>query len=379
MDKFKFTKARLEKLPVPDKPLQNYHDANKPGLVLRITNKGTCTFYHYRRVAGTPAWMRIGRFPDISVDVARKAVESNNEQIAQGEDPNKQKREKRGELTFQKLFDEYLEGHAKLNKKTWKEDQGQFDRHLTGLANKRISEVEKADIRAIHKRLRNKPHAANRTLAMILKMYRYAHDELDLDIGNPAEGIDKYSVKSRDRFLQPDEVGRFIEAVHHEETMWFVYFMLALFTGARRGNLSAMRWEQLDLEHAIWSIPETKNGEPLHIPLVAPALELLTLWQDDVAGPWVFPSKGKTGHVAEPRKAIERIRTRAKLPGIRLHDLRRSLGSWQAAQGSSLIVIGKSLGRKSHEATQIYACLHLDPVRTSMEQATGAMLGVGNE
>jgi integrase len=96
---------------------------------------------------------------------------------------------------------------------------------------------------------------------------------------------------------------------------------------------------------------------------------------------WVFPSKrsnAKTPHLSEPKGAWKRIRTAAKIEGVRVHDLRRTLGSWQAMTGASLTVIGKSLGHRSGTATAIYARLALDPVRESMNKAVTAMLTAGN-
>jgi integrase len=68
---------------------------------------------------------------------------------------------------------------------------------------------------------------------------------------------------------------------------------------------------------------------------------------------------------------------RAGIVGLRIHDLRRTLGSWQAITGASLAIIGKSLGHKSVDATLIYARLSADPVRESVERATAAMIAAG--
>ena len=97
----------------------------------------------------------------------------------------------------------------------------------------------------------------------------------------------------------------------------------------------------------------------------------------DNGSEWVFPGYGKSGHLTEPNAAWGRICKRAKLKDLHIHDLRRTLGSWQAAGGASLTVIGKSLGQKSLQATAIYARLDLDPVKASVDAATAAMLAAG--
>src|SRR5258706_5073249 len=89
---------------------------------------------------------------------------------------------------------------------------------------------------------------------------------------------------------------------------------------------------------------------------------------------FVFPAPSKTGYATPPKKRWRALLERAKVSDFRIHDLRRSLGSWQAISGASLAIIGKSLGHKSSDATMIYARLHLDPVRASLNTATTAML-----
>jgi integrase len=91
---------------------------------------------------------------------------------------------------------------------------------------------------------------------------------------------------------------------------------------------------------------------------------------------WVFPSsRSQSGHYSEPKTAWGKIVDAAKLPGVRLHDLRRTFGSWQAANNTSELVIGKSLGHApGSDATAIYARLHLNEVRDAVEAATEAIL-----
>jgi integrase len=105
------------------------------------------------------------------------------------------------------------------------------------------------------------------------------------------------------------------------------------------------------------------------------AVAILTKRRKERTGSgFVFPSYGKTGHIVDPRKAWAALCKRAGVEDCRIHDLRRTLGSWQAASGSSLLVVGKSLGHRTPEATQVYARLNLDPVRESVTKAVDAML-----
>ncbi len=153
------------------------------------------------------------------------------------------------------------------------------------------------------------------------------------------------------------------------------FVLLSLLTGARKGNVLAMQWCDLNTEQGYWRIPDTKNDEPLTVPLVPEAVAILQARraQQPANNPWVFPGTGRTGHLTSPKGAWKSVLKQAGLENLRIHDLRRSLGSWQARLGANLAVIGKSLGHKDLASTLIYSRLDLDPVRESVERATSAM------
>jgi integrase len=97
---------------------------------------------------------------------------------------------------------------------------------------------------------------------------------------------------------------------------------------------------------------------------------LLRQRQKQLKSGFVFPSNlSKAGHIQDPKKAWKRLLAKAELSNLRIHDIRRTLGSYQAITGASLQIIGKSLGHKSSKATEIYSRLLLDPVRFSMDKA----------
>ncbi len=130
----------------------------------------------------------------------------------------------------------------------------------------------------------------------------------------------------------------------------------------------------MNLGRAEWRVKETKNGTPQTFTLSPEALTVLRNRKPQEAARFVFPGIGKSGHLAEPKKGWERVLARAGLDDLRIHDLRRTLGSWQAKTGASLAIIGKSLNHKNQSTTTIYARLDLDPVRGSVNTATTAMM-----
>ena len=198
---------------------------------------------------------------------------------------------------------------------------------------------------------------------------------------NPANNVKKFKEKSRDRFLQVDELPRFFKALEEEENITTRdYFYISLYTGARKANVLAMRWDEVNFTSQEWRIPKTKNGDSLTLPLVQEAIKILKERKKELGKldlpalqkEWIFPSlTSKSGHLEEPKKVWQRILQKAGIKDLRIHDIRRTLGSYQAITGASLPIIGKSLGHKSGQATQIYSRMNLDPVRNSLEKAIG--------
>ena len=175
--------------------------------------------------------------------------------------------------------------------------------------------------------------------------------------------------------MNGDELQRFFQSLAEEpnETIRD-YVLISLLTGARKSNVCSMKWDDINFDRAEWRIKETKNGTPQTVALSPEALEVLINRKPSDRSVFVFPGSGKQMHLVEPKKGWKRILERAKIEDLRIHDLRRTLGSWQAKTGASLAIIGKSLNHKNQNTTAIYARLDLDPVRDAVNTATSAML-----
>lgn len=429
-----FTKSDLAKIASPATGRVEYNDTKVPGLQLRVTSTGVKTFCVYRwlKTAGKPERVTIGRFPQISVDQAREKAAEINAAFALGESPGEARRVAKAEMTFGDLFQLYIERHAKSHKRTWREDESKFSQYLCddkqglNIAARKLSDIERGHIAQLHARIgKSHPVTANRVIALVSSVFGRAIEWGIYNQQNPATKIKKFQENSRDRFLQRDELPRFFNALAQEPNDQLRrFFLLCLFTGARRGNVLSMRWDCIDIKQRNWIVPgsESKNGVPLKIVLSPEAIKLLKECKEDNQTEWVFPGKGKTGHLTEPKTAWKRLLdadeltqltlrlkeeheefnrkeseslsdalSRAKkkaaklkldisgtrIPDIRPHDLRRTLGSYQAIMGASLPIIGKSLGHKSQATTQIYARLDWNPVRESVRLATKAMLEAG--
>ncbi|WP_298624909.1 site-specific integrase [uncultured Zoogloea sp.] len=382
-----FTKTALEALPLPAAGARvEYQDSKTPGLRLRVTSSGVKTFCIFKRTkGGQPERITLGRFPELTVELARKEAAKVLATIASGANPAETKRALRAEHTFGDLFQQYMERHARPRKATANEDEQRYTQYLLKpLGSKRLSQVTRQQIATIHSDITRDGHpaVANRVLALVSSVFGRGV-EWGITQVNPALGIRRNPEKSRDRFLQTDELPRFFAALEEETNpMLRDFFLVALLTGARRANVLAMRWDEVSLSEGVWRVPNTKNNTPQNVPLTGEVLRILKERKANSTASeaeFVFPGTGKTGHLVEPRKGWERVLERAGLQNLRIHDLRRTLGSWQAKTGASLTVIGKSLNHKSHLTTTIYARLDMDPVRDSVEKATEAMLQAGKK
>lgn len=372
MNKINFTKQSLFALkPLEDERLV-YHDTREKGLSLYITSKGTKTFFIRKRVSGRDEKIILGRFPDISIEQARKLAQVNKGEVAKGFNPNTEKKRLKQEITLKLLFDEYLDRYAKKHKKTWKYDEQQFNRYLSTWQYKKLTTIQKQDIERLHQRIGEEhgKYAANRLLSLLKTMFNKAK-EWGWGGDNPAKGVKKFREKSRDRFLQPNELPKFFKALAQETNETIKdYVWLSLLTGARKSNVLSMRWDEINFTRKVWHIIETKNYDSVDIPLVKEALEILKRRKKGSNSQWVFPSDtSKSGHLIDPKRVWQRVLENAGIENLRIHDIRRTLGSYQAITGSSLLIIGKTLGHKSQQATQIYSRLNSGPIKASMDKA----------
>jgi integrase len=383
-NRFRFSKRAIEKILPPPKSRAYYYDTVTPGLELHVNPGGSKVFYLTRRISSESGRIKLGRYPTMTPSQARQTVARLNGEIANGLDPRDDVRSIREELHLVEFFEIYMERHARPRKRTWKNDKYMFDKYLPSLKNRRLSTVKRRDIERLHSSIGVKaPYQANRVLALLRVIFNKASIWGYCGNENPTRGIEKYKEQSRERFLQAEELPRFFKALADEPNIDIRDFILmALLTGARRGNVLSMKWKdiRLDVEDPTWTIPasEAKSAKQIIVPLMNEATEILMKRREDTSGSlFVFPGSGKQGHLVEIKAGWARILKHAEIEDLRLHDLRRTLGSWQAKTGANLAVIGKTLGHLDISTTLIYARLNTDPVRDAMTKASQAMFSAG--
>jgi integrase len=220
------------------------------------------------------------------------------------------------------------------------------------------------------------PYQANRTVALLSRLFN-----LSIRWGwraeNPAKGIERNQETKRHRYLSPEELARLAKALaEHSDRQAANVFRLLLLTGARRSEVLAAKWADLELGAGVWTKPgATTKQKTLHrVPLSAPARQLLAGQYRDrgESEEYVFP--GRLGrHRVELKGNWAAICKAAQLTDLRIHDLRHSYASQLVSAGFSLPVIGALLGHTQPSTTHRYAHLHDDPLRVATERV-GAML-----
>jgi integrase len=380
----KITKKYVDSLEAKDK-VYTIWDSKLTGFGIKVTPKGR-KVYMVRYIGSGDKQRRpaLGVHGRLTCEKAREKANEMLSQVATGVDPRDEIDKRKLEPTLNEFFNTYLERHAKLHKKTWKFNQEYYNRHLKEpFGDMKISDITQSAVADLHIKIGNSSgkSMANQIVTLLGMILNKAIEWEVLDKRNPTQYVKKYREQSRDRFLQSHELPLFIEAVEQEERLFRDFFFILLLTGQRKTNVLEMKWKDLNLKDQYWLIPETKNGEPLMVPLVNDAVEILKERKKHAtSNVWVFESEtSESGRLVDPKKAWARIRKRSGLEDLRMHDLRRTMGSYQTILGASGFIVAKSLGHKSLKSTEIYARLNINPVRESMERASRVLLNKGDD
>ena len=373
----KLTKRVIDSIRHPLSGQTFLRDDCLSGFALRVT-PGAKSFILEKRIHGRVRRITLGAYGPLTVVQAREKAQQLTADILRGRDPAQAKQDRHHEATFGFLAQEYLERHAS-QKKSAHNDVAALNKHLGHWRTRKLSAITRNDIAKLHQSIGKSghPYQANRTVSLIRKMYNLAIDWGFFPGPNPATKIQMFKEEKRERFIQPKEMPKLLRVLSQEPNTYIrTALLISLITGARRNEVLTMQWQDLDLDQALWRLPETKSGRSHLLPLPKPACELLKDIPKSNGNPYVFPGRYGRGHLRNISRAWYRIRSQAQLSDVRIHDIRRTVGSWLTISGANLPLVGKVLNHSNASTTQIYARLHLDPVRDALEANAQKMLGV---
>lgn len=416
---------RLVDAAQPGDRLYRVWDAELKGFGLKVTPAGAKTYIaSYRAGTGRAAPQReytLGKHGVLTPDQARELARKVLSEARLGGDPQADRQRLRGERTVAQLCDLYLEEGASGKKaSTLATDRYRIEAHIKPLLGKRpLSSVTAGDVerfmrdvaagKTAVKRERIGPRAytqprggkgtASRTVGLLGGIFAFAvRHKLRPD--NPVHGVARYKDGRSERFLSGDELARLGKAIAAAEAEGrsangLGVIRLLVTTGARKGEIEALRWDEVDFERSALRLRDSKTGAKV-VAIGAQSLALLAELAErakaerlaaeaeaKAAGevlpppsPFVFPaSRGAGLHWTGTKKVWEAVRAKAGLPDVRLHDLRHtyaSLAVGAAGGGQSLAVIGKLLGHKDVRTTARYAHLADDPVKQAADRIAAA-------
>jgi integrase len=384
------TDAAIKRLPAPPGGNKIHYDDDISGFGVRAGATGAKSYVlNYVTRGGRERRYTIGSCADWSTAEARTEARRLRHLISLGGDPLADVQAEREAPTVAELADRFEQEHLPRKRETTAADYKRMLRlHvLPALGRMKVAAVAFTDIDRLHRKITKtgSSYAANRTIAMLSKMFSLAQ-RWGMRETNPCKGIERNTEFRRRRYLSGDELARLTAALaKHPDKQSANIVRLLLLTGARRGEVLAARWADIDLGEGVWSKPasSTKQKEAHEAPLSAPARQLLSEIRAEQGGKrhalpeYVFPSHGESGHVVELKRVWRQLCKAAKIDGLRLHDLRHSFASQLASGGASLPLIGALLGHSNPSTTHRYAHLLDDPQRQAVEKVGAVITAAG--
>ena len=295
--------------------------------------------------------------------------------VKNGENPSQARLEGFAAPSVSDLAERFLNVHCS-KKKTYDQDCQMFKNHiLPALGKHLVQAVNASDIDRLHASIGE--HAkvmANRVVSALNTLFEFAERwDLRPENSNPCRRVVKFREQPRERYLSERELARVGTVMREFEaergTGWRMVAPLRvlILTGARHGEIRRLRWDEIDEAAGVLRLKDSKSG--------AKTLQVSPIVMDLIAGlerrsEFVFPRTDGSEPVAQSvtQKVWVKIRARAGLEDVRIHDLRHTFASAGVNSGLSLPIIGKLLGHSRILTTERYSHLSADPVRAGADR-----------
>lgn len=357
-------------------------DGNIAGFGVRILPSGRRSYLVQYRVGTRSRRLSLGAHGVLTHEQARTLAIEALAAVRAGGDPAGDRKERREAVTVRELADRFDREHIQVRVKesTAKEYRRNLNRFiLPALGRLRVAEVSRSDVAKFHHDLRHIPYQANRNIEVISKMFSLAEMwGLRPDGSNPRRHIRKYPEAKRERFLSPAELKRLgevlgemaAERIEHPSAV--IAVRMLVLTGCRLNEIMKLRWEHVDLQAGVLRLPDSKTGAKT-VQLGQAALDVLAAISPQIFNPYVIAGTLPGKSLSDLQPFWRRVRARAGLKDVRIHDLRHTFASVAVAAGQGLPMIGKLLGHSQVQTTARYAHLAGHPVRAAANDVAGAI------
>ncbi|MEX0320496.1 MAG: tyrosine-type recombinase/integrase [Ruegeria sp.] len=350
-------------------------DSQIAGFGVRVMPSGAKTYQAQYRKGGRTRRVSVGRHGKITVDEARKLAKEIMGQVARGDNPAEEIAQHRRAPTVAALCERFFDSHVKERCKA--STQGEYRRAIDlfivpAMGSFKVVDVERKDVAELHHKFRDKPYQANRTLGVLSKMFNLAEIwGLRPDGSNPCRHVPKYREQKRERFLSQHELQRLGQVLSEaerdgsESPYIIAAFRLLILTGCRLGEIQTLQWSFIT--DTGMELPDTKTGAR-RIPLPQAARAVLSALPRLPDNPYVIVGKVPGKYATDLQHPWRRIRARAGLHDVRIHDLRHTYASNAVSSGMPIQMVGRLLGHSQIQTTMRYAHLADDPVRRAAEE-----------
>lgn len=348
--------------------------------MLEVRYSGGKTYYQrYIDDRGRERQFKIGSASVLGLARARRQGKTVVAHSLVGTDPHQQRTERRASQTLAELVSTHYLPHIRAYKRSWKTDETILRVHiLPELGSRYVDAIKSQDISSLVASMTEAGYAtgtSNRVVIVLRHIYNLARKwRIPTVKDNPTAGIVLAPDVNRERFLDLDEAQRLLSSIRDDENSVAANaILLLMLTGARRNEVTYAKWEYVDWEKRTLLVPLSKSGKRRTIALNAAAMELLRAIPRTEHCPYIFPSP-ITGR---PSPSLHfpwlRIKERAGLHDLRLHDLRHSFASFLVNRGISLYIVQGLLGHANARYTQRYAHLTPDTLLNAAEAVSGIL------
>ncbi len=372
MGAVKLSKRTIDRLSV-ERASAVFWDSELPGFGIRVHATGRKLFVAQARTpGGLPKRATVGRYEDMDAEDARLKAAAMIDRIRRGRDPVAPPVPE--EPTVADLAQRFMAAHVEVNCKPATVEKYRSLLRLCilpDLGDLRLSEVDRSHVSALHHGLRDTPPRANQSVGVFSKMFKLAVAwGMTPARPNPCRSVRRYKERSCERFLTEDEYARLGRVLFEAEAEGplmasaVAAVRLLLLTGCRKNEILMLRWDDIDRTAGELRLRDTKSG-PRRVPLTPAVERVLARIPRAEGNPWVIAGEKRGDRLRRFYPLWKRLRARAGLDGLRLHDCRHSFASQALAIGESLSAISRLLGHKTVMTTVKYAHLARDTERAS--------------
>lgn len=373
----KITKRSVDAAAPTEKEFFLWDDELK-GFGLRVYPSGRKMYLAQFRAGGRLRRLNIGLHGAVTPDLARTEAMKHLSQVRLGADPAGERDRRKVSPTMkefgQRFLDEHVASHCKPS------TQAEYKRSVELFINPkigshRIIDVTRADVVEMHQSMKATPYQANRTLGVLSIMFTVAHAwGVRTDGMNPCWKVKRYKEVKRERYLTSDELARLGKVLRetNAEREAAYCIQLLLLTGCRLGEIQKLKWEYVDLDAGLLRLPDSKTGAKL-VAIGQAVVKLFKSIPKVSNNPYVITGTIEDQHLTDMQKPWRRLRKRAGLDDVRIHDLRHSFASDALQLGEDLTMIGRLLGHTQVQTTARYAHLKTDPIRAAANKVSDAI------